>query len=46
MRKTDVPIPVEFGNCELKMVTPAEREICWKEGRCYRCHQKDHLANI
>ena len=45
IRKTDGPVPMELGNFELKKLTPAERELCRKEGRCYRCRQKGHLAN-
>ena len=39
------PVPMEIGNVQLKKLTPAEREQCRKEGRCFRCRQKGHLAN-
>lgn len=34
--------PMELGNIKLKKLTPAERELCRKEGRCFRCREKGH----
>lgn len=39
------PTPMDIGNIELKKLTPAERAQCRKEGRCFRCRQKGHLAS-
>lgn len=38
------PTPMDIGNITLKKLTPAEREQCRKEGRCFRCRQKGHTA--
>ena len=37
--------PMDIGNIQLKKLTPAEKEQCRKEGKCFRCRQKGHLAN-
>lgn len=39
------PVPMEIGNVQLKKLTPAERDQCRKEGRCFRCREKGHMAN-
>ena len=38
--------PMELGNVQLKKLTPAEREMCVKEGRCFRCREKGHSARF
>ena len=35
-------VPMEIGNVNFKSLTPAEKQQCMKEGRCFRCRQKDH----
>lgn len=37
--------PMDIGNFTLKKMSPAEREMCRKEGRSFRCHEKGHMAN-
>ena len=39
------PTPMDIGNVVLKKLTPAERDQCKKEGKCFRCRQKGHMAN-
>ena len=39
------PTPMEIGNIQLKKLTPAERDQCRKEGRCFRCRQKGHMSS-
>ena len=36
--------PMDIGTVRLSKLTPAEREQCRKEGRCFRCRQKGHSA--
>ena len=43
--RTSEPVPMDIGNVSLKKLTPAEREMCRKEGRCFRCREKGHMAN-
>ena len=43
-RKSQEPTPMDIGAIELKKLTPAERKQCIKEGRCFRCRQKGHMA--
>ncbi len=38
------PVPMDIGNLETKKLTQTEREICVKEGKCYRCREKSHIA--
>lgn len=38
------PTPMEIDNIKLRKLTPAEREQCRKEGRCFRCRQKGHTS--
>ena len=40
----DTPVPMDLGNVKLGKLTPAEREQCKKEGRCFRCRQKGHIS--
>lgn len=40
-----VPTPMDIGSVTLKKLTPAERNQCVKEGRCFRCRQKGHMAS-
>ncbi len=42
---TPEPTPMDIGNVQLKKLTPAERDQCRKEGRCFRCRQKGHMAS-
>ena len=42
---SDGPTPMEIGNLRIKKLTPAERQVCMKEGRCFRCREKGHTAN-
>ena len=42
---SDGPTPMEVGNLRIKKLTPAERQICMKEGKCFRCREKGHTAN-
>ena len=42
--EANAPDPMEIGNIRLKKLTPAEREQCRKEGRCFRCRRKGHNA--
>lgn len=42
--KADGPVPMDLGNIKLGKLTPAEREQCKKEGRCFRCRQKGHMT--
>ena len=42
---TPAPTPMDIGNVGLKKLTPAERDQCRKEGRCFRCRQKGHMAS-
>jgi hypothetical protein len=44
-RNTQEPTPMDIGAIELKKLTPAERKQCIKEGRCFRCRQKGHMAS-
>lgn len=39
------PIPMDIGNITLKKLSQAERDKCRKEGRCFRCREKGHMAN-
>ena len=39
------PVPMDIGNINLRKLTPAEKDQCRKEGRCFRCRQKGHMAN-
>ena len=39
------PVPMDIGNVTLKKLSPAERDMCRKEGRCFRCREKGHMAN-
>ena len=39
------PTPMDIGNLQLKKLSPAERDQCRKEGRCFRCRQKGHMAS-
>ena len=41
----DAPTPMDIGNVQLKKLTTAERDQCRKEGRCFRCRQKGHMAS-
>ena len=43
--KSNEPVPMEIGNVTLKKLCPAERDMCRKEGRCFRCREKGHMAN-
>ena len=43
-QEANAPEPMEIGNVKLKKLTPAEREQCRREGRCFRCRQKGHNA--
>ena len=45
LRSSDGPTPMEIGNLQIKKLTPAERRICMREGRCFRCREKGHTAN-
>ena len=38
------PTPMDIDNIKLRKLTPAEREQCRKEGRCFRCRQKGHTS--
>ena len=38
------PTPMEIDHIKLRKLTPAEREQCRKEGRCFRCRQKGHTS--
>lgn len=42
--KLDGPTPMDIGNLQIKKLTPAERDLCRKEGRCFRCREKGHVA--
>ena len=42
--QADTPVPMDIGNITLKKLTPAEREQCKKEGKCFRCRMKGHVA--
>ena len=37
---------MEIANVTLKKLTPAEGDMCRKEGRFFRCRGKGHMANI
>ena len=41
----DSPTPMEIGNLRIKKLTPAESQICMKEGRCLCCCEKEYTAN-
>ena len=43
--KHDGPTPMDIGNVQIKKLTPAERDLCRKEGRCFRCREKGHMAS-
>ena len=45
LRSSDGPTLMEIGNLRIKNLTPAERQICMKEGICFRCCEKGHTAN-
>lgn len=45
IRKFNEPTPMDIGNIQLKKLSQAERDQCRKEGRCFRCRQKGHMAN-
>ena len=45
IRKDTGPTPMDIGNVTLKKLTPAERDQCKKEGKCFRCREKGHMAN-
>ena len=36
---------MEIRNLRIKKLIPAERQICMKEGRCFRCCEEGHNAN-
>ena len=38
--------PMELGNTQSKKITPAEREMCIKEGRCFVFCEKGHSARF
>ena len=39
------PVPMDIGNVKLKKLTNAERNQCRKEGRCFGCREKGHVAD-
>ena len=41
----DEPTPMDIGNVRTKKLTAAERAMCMKEGRCFICREKGHLAS-
>ena len=43
--KLNVPVPMDIGDITLKKLTPAERDMCRKEGRFFRCREKEHKAS-
>ena len=43
--KITKPVPMDIGNIQLEKLTPVERDQCRKEGRCFRCREKGHMAN-
>ena len=45
LRSSDGLALIEMGNFRIKKITPAERQICMNEGRCFRCREKGHTAN-
>ena len=38
-------VPMELGSLKLKKLSSAERDMCRKQGRCFRCRGKGHMAN-
>ena len=38
------PTPMDLSALQIQKLTPEERDRCTKEGRCFRCRQKGHLA--
>ena len=42
--RNDDVVPMDIGNVQLKKLTPAEREQCKKEGKCFRCRMKGNMA--
>ena len=43
--KSSEPVPMDIGSVQLKKLSSAERDMCRKEGRCFRCREKGHMAN-
>ncbi len=43
--KANESVPIDIGNFQLKKLTAAERDQCRKEGSCFRCREKGHMAN-
>ena len=39
------PVPMDIGNIRLQKLTAEERERCRREGLCFRCRQRGHMAN-
>ena len=39
--RTNGLVPMDIGNVTLKKLSPAERDMCRKEGRCFRCREKN-----
>ena len=44
-QRSNGPVPMEIGNVQLKKLSAAERDMCRKEGTCFRCREKGHMAN-
>ena len=42
--RAEDPTPIDIGGIDAKLTLP-EKELCIKEGRCFRCHQKGHIAS-
>lgn len=42
--RNDGPTPMDIGTLQIKKLTPVERDQCRKEGRCFRCREKGHVA--
>ena len=45
LHRSDGPSPMEIDNLRIKKLTPVERQIRMKEGRCFRCREKEDTAN-
>ncbi len=42
--KANEPVPIDIGNLQFEKLSAAERDQCRKEGRCFRCRGKGHMA--
>lgn len=43
---TTIPVPMDIGYTKIMKLSSAERDHCRREGRCFRCRQKGHNANM